>query len=217
MNHRGGWALIRSTWASWMQYRSFFFVLAFGWMVPPLVAMFVWITAAGEGTVGGITRSQFITYYLVLMLVNQFTYAQANWTLGDMIREGVLNHWLLRPLAPVYHVLASEVAGKIVYLIFTVPFVLLLALILHPQFNLNLINGLLFLLSLIFAWALRFLWGFLAGLSCILVNPRRCLPGTAGLAGLHFFRYGCTAGCVTACIKNRCNHFTVPLYGRFSG
>lgn len=160
MNHRGGWALIKSTWASWMQYRSFFFVLAFGWMVPPMVSMFVWLTAAGQGSVGGITRAEFITYYLVLMLVNQFTYAQANWTLGDMIREGVLNHWLLRPLAPLYHVLASEVAGKIVYLLFTVPFVLLLALILHPQFNLSLLNGLLFFLSLIVAWALRFLWGF---------------------------------------------------------
>lgn len=160
MNHRGGWALIKSTWASWMQYRSFFFVLAFGWMVPPLVAMFVWLTAAGEGSISGITRSEFVTYYLVLMLVNQLTYSQANWTLGDMIREGILNHWLLRPLAPVYHVLASEVAGKIVYLLFTVPFVLLLALILKPVFNLNFLNGLLFLLSLIFAWALRFLWGF---------------------------------------------------------
>ena len=160
MNPRGGWALIKSTWASWMQYRAFFFVLAFGWMVPPLVAMFVWLTAAGDGQIAGITRGEFVTYYLVLMLVNQLTYAQANWTLGDMIREGILNHWLLRPLAPVYHVLASEVAGKIVYLLFTVPFILLLALFLNPVLHLNFANTLLFLLSLLLAWGLRFLWGF---------------------------------------------------------
>ncbi|PKO22186.1 MAG: hypothetical protein CVU38_10805 [Chloroflexi bacterium HGW-Chloroflexi-1] len=28
-NHRGGWALVKSTWTSWLQYRSFFFLLAF--------------------------------------------------------------------------------------------------------------------------------------------------------------------------------------------
>jgi len=100
MNHRGGIALIRSTWLSWMQYRSFFFILAFGWMIPPLVAMFVWIAAAGEGDVAGIQRSVFIAYYLVLILVNQLTYSQTNWTVGDIIREVTLNHWLIRPLSP---------------------------------------------------------------------------------------------------------------------
>jgi ABC-2 type transport system ATP-binding protein len=47
--NRGGWALIRSTWLSWMQYSSFFFILAFGWMIPPLIYLFVWSVAAGEG------------------------------------------------------------------------------------------------------------------------------------------------------------------------
>ena len=42
--------LIKRTWLSWMQYRSFFFLLAFGWMIPPLIYLFVWSTAAGEGT-----------------------------------------------------------------------------------------------------------------------------------------------------------------------
>ncbi len=49
MNHRGGWALIKRSWASWLQYRSFFFVLAFGWMIPPLIYLFVWSTASRAG------------------------------------------------------------------------------------------------------------------------------------------------------------------------
>ena len=47
MNHRGGLALIKATWASWLQHRSFFFILAFGWMIPPLIYLLVWSTAAG--------------------------------------------------------------------------------------------------------------------------------------------------------------------------
>jgi hypothetical protein len=53
MNPRGGWALIRQTWLSWMQHRGFFFLLAFMWMVPPLVSLFVWSTAAGGKTIEG--------------------------------------------------------------------------------------------------------------------------------------------------------------------
>jgi hypothetical protein len=53
LNLRGGWALIKGTWARWLQQRSFFFLLAFGWMIPPLIYLFVWSTAAGDGTVAG--------------------------------------------------------------------------------------------------------------------------------------------------------------------
>jgi ABC-2 type transport system permease protein len=159
MNHRGGLALIRSTWLSWMQYRSFFFILAFGWMVPPLVAMFVWIAAAGDSSVGGIERGAFIAYYLVLILVNQLTYSQSNWTVGDIIREGSLNHWLIRPLSPLYQILSSEIAGKVVYLIFTIPIVLLLVVLLKPQFTFSLNHFFVFWIALLFAWGLRFLWG----------------------------------------------------------
>ena len=69
MNLHGGIALIKSTWLSWMQHRSFFFLLAFGWMIPPLIYLFVWSTAAGGETIGGLTRDQFVTYYLVLGFV----------------------------------------------------------------------------------------------------------------------------------------------------
>jgi len=160
MNPRGGLALVRGLWLSWMQYRSFFFVLAFGWMIPPLIYLLVWSTAAGEGSLGGFTRGGFVAYYLVLILVNQITYAQVNWTVGDLIRYGQINHILLRPIAPVYDALASEVAGKIVYLVLDVPILAILALIMKPEMTFSLQKGGLFLLALLLAWALRFLWGY---------------------------------------------------------
>jgi len=50
MNHRGGWALIKRTWLSWMQHRTFFFLLAFMWMIPPLISLFVWSTLTPKPT-----------------------------------------------------------------------------------------------------------------------------------------------------------------------
>ncbi|RPI83676.1 MAG: hypothetical protein EHM41_15365 [Chloroflexi bacterium] len=160
MNHRGGIALIKATWTSWLQYRSFFFLLAFGWMIPPLIYLLVWSTAAGEASIGGLSRGEFVAYYLVLILVNQITYSQTNWTVGDMIREGSMNRLLLRPIHPLYDALASEVAGKVVYLVFDIPVVAVLALVLHPEFHPTMIEIAAFLPALVFAWMLRFFWGY---------------------------------------------------------
>jgi ABC-2 type transport system permease protein len=160
MNLRGGWALIKATWLSWVQHRSFFFLLAFGWMIPPLIYLFVWSTAAGAGTVGGLTRGQFVAYYLILILVNQLTYSQTNWTVGDVIRYGGMNRLLLRPLSPLFDTLSSEVAGKVVYMLFVIPATALLALVLRPEAEISLPNAMAFAPALLMAWALRFLWGY---------------------------------------------------------
>jgi ABC-2 type transport system permease protein len=160
MNLRGGWALIKATWTSWLQYRSFFFILAFGWMIQPLIYLLVWSTAAGGETIGGISRGEFVAYYLVLIIVNQITYSQTNWTVGDLIRYGQLNGELVRPISPVFGTLSSEIAGKFVYLIFDVPLVLCLALILKPDLHLTPQQVLAFIPALLMAWALRFLWGY---------------------------------------------------------
>jgi ABC-2 type transport system permease protein len=160
MNLRGGWALIKATWASWLQYRSFFFILAFGWMIQPLIYLLVWSTAAGEKTIGGFSRGEFVAYYLVLILVNQLTYSQTNWTVGDLIRYGQMNRLLLRPISPLFDALSSELAGKVVYLVLDIPIVIVLGLLLKPELHLTLQQVLAFVPALLLAWGLRFLWGY---------------------------------------------------------
>jgi ABC-2 type transport system permease protein len=160
MNLRGARALIAGTWASWLQHRGFFFLLAFGWMVPPLVYLFVWSTAASRASIGGMTRDQFVVYYLVLIVVNQLTYSQTNWTVGDVIRGGGMNALLLRPLAPFFDAVATQVAGQVVYMTFILPVTAVLYLVLRPRIQIELRDVWVFVPALVGACLLRFLWGY---------------------------------------------------------
>ncbi len=160
MNHRGGWALVRATWSSWLQHRGFFYLVAFSWMIPLLVYLFVWSTAADEGAVGGLTRGEVVAYYVVLILVNQITFSTNNWTVGDGIRYGRMNLLLLRPLSPLYDALASEVAVKVVFMTFALPLAAVLALVLRPTLHVTPRAVLLFVPALALAWGLRWLWGY---------------------------------------------------------
>ena len=153
-------ALARLYAQSWMAQRSFFFLLAFGWMVGPLIYLFVWATAAGGGTLGGFDRDAFVVYYLALILVNQFTFTTANWTVGDSIHEGVMNDVLLRPAPAFTDALANELAGKVVFLAFDVPVVIGLGLLLRPELDFTLTDVLLCLPALLLAALLRFLAGY---------------------------------------------------------
>jgi ABC-2 type transport system permease protein len=160
LNLRGGWALIKATWARWVEQRSFFFLLAFGWMIPPLIYLFVWTAAAGQGTIGGLNRSQFVGYYLVLILVNQFTYPTSNWTVGDLIRYGWMSRVLLRPMPFLYDAVGSDIAGKVVFMLFDIPVVMVLALFLRPEIDAGPGQILAFLPALLLAVVLRFFWGY---------------------------------------------------------
>jgi ABC-2 type transport system permease protein len=160
VNLGGGLALVRATWASWLQHRGFFYLVAFSWMIPLLVYLFVWSAAAEEGAAGGLGRGELVGYYVVLILVNQVTFSTNNWTVGDGIRYGRLNFLLVRPLSPFYDALASEVAVKVVFMTFALPLAALLVVLLRPSLPLDAAKVLAFVPALVLAWALRFLWGY---------------------------------------------------------
>lgn len=164
MNLRGGLALISKALFSYTSSKGFFWTLSLGWMMGPLVYLFVWLVAAGDGLVGGFARGDFILYYLVLILVNQLTYPCSHWTIGESIQSGALSQWLLRPLPLIYETIASDAALKIVCLPFVLGITTLLALFFNPSIWPSPDKWPLFLVLLAGAQILRFMFAYVLSL-----------------------------------------------------
>lgn len=169
--------MIRKLLFSYMAGRGFFWTLTVGWMMGPLVYLFVWTTAAGQGTIGGFDGNDFIVYYLCLIVVNQFTYPISNWIIGDAIRYGSFSAWLLRPVPAIYEAIANDIATKMICMPFVLAVVAVLGLILRPSFATSLPTILMFLGALALAQALRFLAAYVLALFAFWSNRADALLG----------------------------------------
>ncbi len=159
MNWRGGIALVGKTLFSYTSSIGFFWTLALGWLMGPLIYMFVWLAASQEGPIAGYGQSDFILYYVGLMLVNQLTYPCSHWTIGESIQSGTLSVWLLRPLAVLYEAVASDVALKVVCF----PFVVVIAAGLGFLFHIDPVPWSRvgpFLVFLVLAQIIRFMFAY---------------------------------------------------------
>jgi ABC-2 type transport system permease protein len=63
-------------------------------------------------------------------------------------------------MSPLYHALSAEIAGKVVFMLFSIPITGIIAIIIRPQINISFMQALLFIPALLLSWILRFFWGY---------------------------------------------------------
>lgn len=164
MNFRGGIALIKGSLLAFTTARGFFFTLAFGWMAGPLIYLFVWSTAAGQGSIGGFDRHDFILYYLTLLLVNQFTYPTAHWSTAEAIQSGNISTSLLRPLPVFYGAIACDMSTKVVCMPFVAVVTAALGLVMRVRLSLSAAAVLVSVAVLVLSLLLRFMLAYILAL-----------------------------------------------------
>lgn len=174
MNFRGGFALIRRTMFGFMAEKGFFWTLTLGWMMGPIIYMFVWTVAAGDGSITGFTQQDFVRYYILLILVNQLTYPTSHWTVGDQIYGGKMSIVLLRPISPFYDVVASDLAVKIVCMPFVI-FVVGVAAILNFRLAISGLDLLVAVYLLLMAQIIRFMLAYTLSLFAFFTNKIKSL------------------------------------------
>ncbi len=127
----------KTTFAAMLQYRASLVIWMIGHVLEPLVYLIVWSTVAnsGGGSVGTYTTGDFAAYFLVMMLVNNVTYTWIMYEYEYRVREGNLSFALLRPVHPIHSDIADNVSSKII----TLPFMLVIAVILGFFFRPHLV------------------------------------------------------------------------------
>lgn len=105
-------ALIRVAWLVDMQYRAAIAIWMVWGILEPAIALGIWWSIAGAGTVDGYGQHEFARYFFAITLVGQFTVAWDAWYIDRWIRHGELNYRLARPFSPVHEAIADNIAYK---------------------------------------------------------------------------------------------------------
>lgn len=156
--------LMRASWGLVLEYRASTFI----WMLTnilPLVMLAVWLSLAEEGPIGAYGPGEFVSYYLGILVVRQFTTVWVIWDLDRQIRLGELSPKLLRPFNPLHEHIAFNLADKIFRVPILLPPVLAVALLVPGvHYSVTPLNVLAFILALAGAWAIRFMSQYAFGL-----------------------------------------------------
>ena len=127
----------KTTLAMMFQYRASLLIWMIGHVLEPLVYLIVWsVVAASEGgSVGDYTKREFAAYFIVLMLVNHVTYTWIMYEFEYRIRHGSLSFALLKPVHPIHSDIADNVSSKVITLPFMLVIAVVLAVIFHPSLS----------------------------------------------------------------------------------
>lgn len=177
MNFRGGIAVIKCSLLEFTTSKGFFWTLALGWMMGPLIYMFVWTAAAGQSSIGGFNKNDFISYYLCLIFVNQITYPSAHWSTAESILSGNMSVSLLRPLPIVYNAIATDMSMKVVCMPFILVVTIILGVIMKMHITLSVTSVLLAAVTLVLALVLRFILAYILALMAFWTQNINALLG----------------------------------------
>lgn len=155
-------------WAEQWQYRANLLMYLLYWLVSPVVYLAVWVTVANsQGSVKGLTANDFITYYLVLLIVDQLTSNITIHILAYKIQDGTLSSELLKPVHPILtNTLMNNIAFKALTFMVLIPVWLILGLLFQPDFSGVMWQSLLLAVpAVVMGFAISFLSG--AAITCL--------------------------------------------------
>lgn len=155
-------------WAEQWQYRANLLMYLLYWLVSPIVYLSVWTTVARtQGSVNGLTANDFITYYLVLLLVDNLTSEITIHLLAYKIQDGTLSGDLLKPVHPILtNTLMNNLAFKALQMMVLLPIWLGLCLLFQPDFSAVTVSSVLLAIpAIVLGFCINFLIG--ATITCI--------------------------------------------------
>ena len=147
-------------WAEQWQYRANLIMYILYWLVSPVIYLAVWTSIATiKGNVNGYTANDFITYYMILLIVDQLTSNIIIHIFAYKVQDGTLSGDLIKPIHPMLtNTLVNDVAFKTLNLMWLTPIWILLALLFKPDFASVTLSGILLALpAILLGYMINFL------------------------------------------------------------
>ncbi len=147
-------------WAEQWQYRANLIMYLLYWLVSPIIYLAVWTSIANvKGDVNGFTANDFVTYYMILLIVDQLTSNIIIHIFAYKIQDGSLSGELIKPIHPMLtNTLVNDIAFKTLNMIVLIPIWIVLALLFKPDFaSVNLGGILLSIPAILIGYTINFL------------------------------------------------------------
>ena len=164
------------------QYRAAVVIWLLGLVLQPVIYLVVWLTVAAsraDGKVGDFDAGSLAAYFLVMMVVNHVTFTWHMWEMGWRVRSGFFNAILVQPLHPWHRDVLQNVAYKVLTLAVMLPVAGLLAWYFEPRLEPPLWAALAFVLAVVGAFFVRFLFEWALALLAFWITD------TSGLNNLY--------------------------------
>lgn len=156
---RGYRALFHVSWGEMLQYRAAVFLWTLWSLAGPVIHLSVWSSIiAVEGALSGYDQGSIVAYFIVQSVVYHFISAWQVWEFSYFIRSGSLSTRLLKPFDPTHHMVANNVAFKLINLVWLVPIWTGMYLYFRPEIPWEWTRLLHFALALLLAATVNFLW-----------------------------------------------------------
>jgi len=141
--------VISGSWAEFTAYRLNFVLWRVRMVMQILVVYFLWWAIFSSHTVlFGYTQSMMLTYVLLSSIIRSIVLGTRTDEVGDVINEGNLSNFLVRPINFFRYYMARDLADKALNVLFAVAEIALLIVLLHPPVFLQADIGILFLSSI---------------------------------------------------------------------
>lgn len=172
------WVRIQTCLATLAQYRASVVIWTLALIIEPLIYMVVWtLVARGGGEIGGYGESEFAAYYLTWILVRHFTVAIRPDTIEKRVTRGDFSPLLMQPVHPIHADIGDIIALKLFVLPTVVITVVALALFFPPTFHLEWWSIPAFVITVLLAFPIRFLFTWVLGLVAFWTTWARSIYG----------------------------------------
>ncbi len=146
-------------WAQQWQYRANLLMYLAYWIVSPITYLAVWTAIANsEGSVNGMTASDFAAYYLTLLPVDILTSSITIHYLTYKIQDGTFSNDLMQPVHPILtNVLTNNISFKLLQMLVFIPVWGILLFLFRPNLTYTTESILLAIPAIIMGFGIRFL------------------------------------------------------------